>query len=187
MTSSSAASHARVSHPIGTRIVAPVLAHGAGMWRVAADSGELDLNSSYMYLLFARDFAATCRVALEGDRVVGFVLGYRRPDEPRCLFVWQIAVDESHRGQRLAGRLLDALVDSAGDAPATVRFVETTITDDNAASQRVFARFALDRKARHDTTSLLKTAHFPDDHQPERLHRIGPFETPRQGAGSDSA
>src|SRR5690606_9693805 len=71
----------------------PTLHDGAHMWRLARDSGALDLNTSYAYLLFARDFARTCRVAVVENEVVGFVLGYRRPDEPETLFVWQIAVD----------------------------------------------------------------------------------------------
>ncbi len=184
MTQISEASHARTSNSTGVRIAAPALTHGAGMWRVARDSGELDLNSSYMYVLFARDFAATCRVALDGDDVVGFVLGYRRPDDPGCLLVWQIAVDATHRGQGLAGRLLDDLVDTAALA---VESVETTITDDNAASQRLFAAFARRRGAGHDVAPLIEAAHFPDDHEPERLHRIAPLAAPRPGDRSPTA
>lgn len=148
------------------------------MWRVAAASGELDLNSSYMYLLYARDFAQTCRVALADGVVVGFVLGYRRADDPQCLFVWQIAVDESHRGEGIAGRLIDDLVVSAATGPAPVTHLETTITDDNTASRRLFARFAERWEAPLHTTALFDAAHFPDDHPSERLHRIGPLGAP---------
>ena len=70
----------------------PTRADGAAMWRVARDSGELDLNSSYAYLLLAEHFAETCRVAVvpdteapEGERVVGFVTGYRLPDDVDAL------------------------------------------------------------------------------------------------------
>ncbi|MGV9193048.1 diaminobutyrate acetyltransferase [Microbacterium sp. MC2] len=184
MTQISEASHARTPNPAGVRIAPPALTHGAGMWRVARDSGELDLNSSYMYVLFARDFAATCRVALDGDDVVAFVLGYRRPDEPECLLVWQIAVDATHRGQGLAGRLLDDLL---ATAVPPVAMLETTITDDNAASQRLFAAFARRHDAGHEVTPLIEAAHFPDDHDPERLHRIGPLAAPRSGDRSPTA
>ena len=88
------------------------------MWRLARDSGALDLNTSYAYLLFARDFADTCKVAVVDGEVVGFVLGYRRPTEPETLFVWQIAVDARLRGHGLAARLLEAV---AEDAEQTVR------------------------------------------------------------------
>lgn len=171
--------HAPVPESARTRIVAPAPSHGAGMWQVAGDSGDLDLNTSYMYLLFARDFAETCRVALVDDDVVAFVLGYRRPEHPDRLFVWQIAVDESHRGEGLAGRLLDDLFDTASGAESaaapTVTHLETTITDDNTASQRLFASFAARRNAPLTTEPLFEAHHFPDSHDAERLHRIGPF------------
>ena len=167
--------HAPVPDSMRTRILAPAASHGAGMWRVAAASGELDLNSSYKYLVFARDFARTCRVALHDDEVVAFVLGYRRPDHPDRLFVWQIAVDENHRGEGLAGRLLDDLVAPESVFDTDLTHVETTITDDNTASQRLFAGFAARWDAPLTTSSLFEAHDFPDPHDAERLHRIGPF------------
>lgn len=150
------------------------------MWRVARDSRTLDLNSTYAYVLFARDFAETSRVAVVDGEVAGFVLGYRRPSRPDCQFVWQIAVDERFRGLGLAGRLLDSLVREARVEPA-VRTLETTITDDNVASQRTFRSFA-DRwdGAPVRVSPLFESAHLsPGDsdsetHEPERLYEIGP-------------
>src|SRR5699024_330219 len=91
------------------RFRSPDLTDGGGMWRVARASRTLDLNSSYTYLLFARDFAATSRVAISAGEVVGFVIGYLRPEAEDRLFIWQIAVDQSQRGQGVAARLLEAL------------------------------------------------------------------------------
>ncbi|PWH07087.1 diaminobutyrate acetyltransferase [Brachybacterium endophyticum] len=152
------------------RILPPAADHGAAMWRVARDSGTLDLNTSYAYLLMARDFAATTRVALQDGEVVGFVLGYRRPDAPQTLFVWQIAVDDVARGRRIGARLLDSLVDDLSD----VTTLETTITADNAASNRLFASFAERHGAAHSTQPLFAEADFPDEgHPTEHLHVIG--------------
>lgn len=148
----------------------PDRADGAAMWRLARDSGSLDLNTSYAYLLFARDFADTCRVAVVDGDVVGFVLGYRRPAEPETLFVWQIAVDPAQRGKQLAGRLL-------GDVAADARFVEASITADNAASQRLFERFARDRGADLTRGEFLAVSDFPDGHDAEGLVRIGPLRS----------
>ncbi|MDO5662723.1 MAG: diaminobutyrate acetyltransferase [Brachybacterium sp.] len=141
------------------------------MWRVARDSGSLDLNTSYAYLLLARDFAATSRVAVVAGEVVGFVLGYRRPDAPDRLFIWQIAVDDRVRGHGIAARLLDELLDSLSD----VRYLETTITEDNAASQRLFAALAERRSAPHEVQPLFEASHFPDGHDGEPVHIIGPL------------
>lgn len=150
----------------------PTLEDGGAMWRVARDSQTLDLNSSYAYLLWARDFAATSVVAERDGAVVGFVSGYVRPDSPGTLMVWQVAVDADQRGHGLAGRMLDHL---AAEVPG-VTLLETTITDDNEASHALFARFARTRDAQHEETDLFVKAHFPDEgHDPEVLHRIGPF------------
>lgn len=147
----------------------PALEDGAAMWRIARDSGTLDLNTSYAYLLMARDFAATTRLAADEDGPVGFALGFLRPEAPQTLFLWQIAVDESQRGRRLAGRLLDALL---ADLPQ-VTTLETTITADNTASQRLFASFAERHGAEHRIEPLLSEAHFPDPgHGAELLHVI---------------
>lgn len=159
-----------------TRIVAPELAHGGEIWQVAKDSGELDLNSSYMYLLFARDFAETCRVVLtDENEVVGFVLAYRRSEDPSCLFVWQVAVDESHRGQGLAQAMIDDLISSSAEDETPVRTVETTVTDDNIASQKLFHRIAERWNTTLKTRALFDESHFPDEHDTERLHLIGPI------------
>lgn len=154
----------------------PTLVDGGDAWRVARDSGTLDLNSSYAYLLFFRDFAPTCRVAVVDGGVAGFVLAHRPPQRPANLFVWQVAVDEGFRGAGIAMRMLDDLAADTTLSP-TVSLVETTITDDNLASQRLFRAFA-DRWAhgRLSLTPLFEASHFPDHHDAEPLYEIGPLE-----------
>lgn len=159
-----------------TRISAPELDHGGDIWRVAKAADELDLNSSYMYLLFARDFADTCRIAVVDDEVVAFVLAYRRAEDPSCLFVWQVAVDEDHRGEGLARRMLDDLISASADTDSPISTVETTVTDDNIASRSLFKSLAERWGAELKTTSLFDESHFPDDHETERLHLIGPID-----------
>src|SRR4051812_21947835 len=81
-------------------IATPRVEDGAAIWRIARDSEVLDLNSSYSYLLWCRDFAATSVVARGSDgEPVAFVTGYVRPDRPEALVVWQVAVDHAHRGR----------------------------------------------------------------------------------------
>ncbi|OLT50994.1 diaminobutyrate acetyltransferase [Cellulosimicrobium sp. CUA-896] len=150
----------------------PTAADGAAMWRVARDSGELDLNSSYAYVLLAEHFAETCRVAVVpdetaagGERVVGFVTGYRLPDDVAHLFVWQIAVDAVVRGRGIAGRMLDALVDAAPD----VTTLKTTVAEENVASRTLFVRWAARRGATIETTPLFTADQFPDAHADEPL------------------
>mgnify|MGYP002651547875 CR=1 FL=1 len=48
---------------------AATLDDGAAMWRIARDSQVLDVNTSYAYLLMARDFGAHSAVAEMGGEV----------------------------------------------------------------------------------------------------------------------
>ncbi|MEQ8142956.1 diaminobutyrate acetyltransferase [Streptomyces sp. OP7] len=154
----------------------PTVADGAVLWRIARDSKVLDLNSSYSYLLWCRDFAATSAVARdESGAPVGFVTGYLRPDSPRTLLVWQVAVDETHRGRGLAAAMLDGLADRTA-AEHGVDTVETTVAPGNTASERLFTAFAERHGALLEREVLFDAGQFPDGpHDPEVLYRIGPF------------
>ncbi|MFF8035376.1 MULTISPECIES: diaminobutyrate acetyltransferase [unclassified Streptomyces] len=158
------------------RIDRPTVADGAVLWRIARDSKVLDLNSSYSYLLWCRDFAATSAVARDGrGEPIGFVSGYLRPDSPHTLLVWQVAVDAAHRGRGLAAALLDELAARTA-AEHGVTTVETTITPGNTASERLFTAFAERHGARLEREVLFDAGRFPDGpHDPEVLYRIGPL------------
>jgi L-2,4-diaminobutyric acid acetyltransferase len=152
----------------------PSVRDGAALWRIARDSGKLDLNSSYAYLMWSRDFADTSIVARDGGEVVGFVIGYRRPEAPSTAVVWQVAVDSSQRGRGLAGKMLDELFSrlTAGDT----RYLETTVTPDNTASIALFSSFAKRWSAEMTESRLFAASDFPDEHEPEQLYRIGPLQ-----------
>ncbi len=154
----------------------PAIDDGAGMWRVARDSVRLDLNPPYAYLLWARDFAETSAVADVDGEVAGFVTGFRRPASPDTLMVWQVAVDEQLRGQGVASRLLDDLVERT-----EVTTLETTITEDNPASRHLFAGLAQRHGAEHRIDPLFDTDAFPDGDpwKAEYLHRITPLNHAR--------
>ncbi|QDY76165.1 diaminobutyrate acetyltransferase [Streptomyces qinzhouensis] len=160
-----------------TVMESPGIEDGAALWRIARDSEVLDLNSSYSYLLWCRDFAATSLVARgPGGEPIAFVTGYARPDRPESLVVWQIAVDREHRGRGLAGALLDALTTRV-TAELGIRRLETTVTPGNTASDRLFTAFAERRGADLERTVLFDGRLFPPGagHEPEVLYRIGPL------------
>ncbi|HEY2205590.1 MAG TPA: diaminobutyrate acetyltransferase [Pseudonocardia sp.] len=186
MSASDSAAAAAPPRPPSIVIEPPTIDDGVELWRMARDSRVLDLNSRYSYLLWCRDFAATSVIARLGPERVpaGFITGYRRPDEPGTLLVWQVAVDAAARGQGLAGRMLDALWAQVDG----VDHMETTVTPDNEASIAMFAGFAQRHDAHVDVAELFSGAQLsagePDDdgsdhepeHQPENRYRIGPIK-----------
>ncbi|WP_156724275.1 diaminobutyrate acetyltransferase [Streptomyces apocyni] len=161
------------------RLDRPQVEDGAALWRIARDSKTLDLNSSYSYLLWCRDFADTSVVARDsGGDPVGFISGYLRPDRPDTLLIWQVAVDAAQRGRGLAAAMLDSLSASvAKESESGLSTLETTITPGNTASERLFASYAERHGASVETEVLFDAGLFPDGggHDPEVLYRIGPL------------
>lgn len=152
----------------------PGQADGAAVWRLVSDSGTLEANSCYAYLLLCTHFAETCLVAEVNGELVGFVAAYRPPTRPDAIFVWQIGVRSSARGAGLGKRLLKELL--ALPACRDARYLEATVAPSNEASQRLFRGAARDL----DTTcevgpGFLATDFAPTAHEAEELFHIGPL------------
>lgn len=148
----------------------PTAADGQRMWEIARDSGVLDLNSSYAYVLWGAEFAGSSVVVESEGRVVGFVTGFLRPSEPDSIFVWQVGVDADQRGRGLAARMLHALLDRLAER-GVVR-LRTTISPDNEASQRTFGAVARDRGMTLSREDYLAADLMGEGHEPEDLYTI---------------
>lgn len=150
----------------------PESGDGAAVWILARDSGTLELNSAYAYLLWCDRFADTSVVTEIDGRPVGFVCGFRPPRQPDTLFVWQVAVGEDHRGMGLARRMIASIL----DRDPGLRYLEATVAPSNEASQRLFRSIARSRNCPCDESTHFRPQDFPDgEHEAEHLFRIGPF------------
>ena len=157
----------------------PSLKDGAPVYALIERSPPLDLNSRYAYFLLCDHFAATSAVAEdEAGQVVGFLGGYRPPTEPDALFVWQVVVDASQRGKKVAPGLLTAILDRPANAAVTK--VLATVGPSNRASRRFFEGFAANLSAPFATRPYLAAEDFgAAGHEAEILLRIGPFDRTR--------
>lgn len=152
----------------------PVDTDGAAVHQLIADCPPLDTNSLYCNLLQCSHFRHTSVVAEIEQVIVGAISGYLIPERTDTLFIWQVAVGSAARGQGLALRMLDHIVN--GSACRAVRFMETTITEDNAASWGLFRKFADKRSAELGSeVGFDRDAHFRGEHDTEMRVRIGPF------------
>jgi L-2,4-diaminobutyric acid acetyltransferase len=125
-------------------------------------------------MLVCTHFQDTSVVAEADDQVMGLVSGYLDPKQPDTLFVWQVAVDASLRGQGVALRMLKSLLERP--SLRHVRFIETTISPSNAASQNLFKRLASQLHAEiTDRPYFDKSLFGGEAHEDEYLYRIGPF------------
>ena len=148
---------------------------GAVLHDLIAASPPLDLNSRYAYLLVCEHFAETSVIAEQNGVMVGAVTAYIPPTHPDTLFVWQVAVAESMRGQKLASRMLEHLLVHSL-RPLRLRWMEATISPGNTASRQLFARFATCHDTGMTTTPLFAARDFGSSgHEEEHLYRIGPW------------
>lgn len=156
------------------RLRPPVATDGPAVSALIAACPPLDQNSAYCNLIQCTHFADQCVVAERDGCVVGWVSGHRPPSDPDAFFVWQVAVAAEARGQKLAGRMIEALI--ARPAQRGVTRLITTVTDDNEASWSLFKSLARTWNASLDRTALFeRDAHFAGAHATEFLARIAPL------------
>jgi L-2,4-diaminobutyric acid acetyltransferase len=153
----------------------PAREDGAAVWQLVGDTGGLEQNSAYAYLLLCTHFRDTCVVAERDGALLGCVLAYRPPREPDCVFVWQVGVAPAARGQGLGGDMLDAVVDLP--ACRDVQFMTASVAANNRASRALFAGFARRRNAALTEQAFLPAECFPNSHAAEPLLKIGPLHS----------
>ncbi|WP_233531069.1 diaminobutyrate acetyltransferase [Paenibacillus alkalitolerans] len=163
------------SKEAGLRIRKPDETDGAGIWELVRNSGTLDVNSAYCYLMLGKYYNDTCAIAEIGGRPVGFVTGFRAPSRPDTWFVWQIAVDKEARGKGIARKLLDHVLERAENRD--LQYIEATISPSNERSQSLFLGFARDRNVECRIADGFASQLFPGGaHEDEMLFRIGPIK-----------
>ncbi|MEU5041309.1 diaminobutyrate acetyltransferase [Streptomyces griseorubiginosus] len=163
----------RTTAPKGALFRAPVPEDGPAVWNLVENTPGLDSNSIYYYSLWFRDFADGSLIATVDDEIVGFLTGYRRPEEPETYFVWQTAVNPRHGIPFLGVKLFQAAADQ--QVAAGARYVEATVSADNKAILMVLKQFAKKHSAHVETRVLFPSSLFPESHHDEVLYRIGPL------------
>jgi len=157
---------------------APLKEDGADILRLVHDLGVLDPNSAYAYMLIGEHHSDTSVVAEIDGRLVGFITAYILPRHPDIVFVWQVGVAEEGRGRGLATRMLFEILKRP--ACFDVHYMDTTIGPSNEPSQALFRGLARRLDTYVEETVLFASDLFGDfddeEHEPEILFRIGPFD-----------
>lgn len=153
----------------------PNVHDASAVWKLIQDTGVLDLNSSYCYLMLSHYFNDTCMLVENQDNdVVGFASAFLVPKRPDTLFVWQVAVSETARGHGIGTAMLQNLL--RRPMCRDVRHLETTVTADNLASEAMFRRLAKSLRTNLDIKTGFTEDLFPGNgHEHERLIVIGPL------------
>lgn len=144
------------------------------IWTLVQESGVLDVNSSYCYLVLCEYFAETTVVVRQGDRLAGFLTALVSPDDMSRLFVWQVGVSAADRSRGLAKHMLRHLL--ARSACQGVTHIETTVSPSNIPSNYLFSSLARDLDTTLEARGTYSPEFFPEsDHEPEQRLLLGPF------------
>ena len=166
--------HLRDAAPSDLVFRAPRRADGAAIHRLISQCPPLDVNSVYAYLLLCEHFRHTCIVAELDGQIAGFISAYVVPGRDDTLFIWQVAVHDRARGRRLAGTMLNELLERPD--LTDIQYLETTVGPDNHASRRTFQALAERLDAAVVERPLFGQQLFGGEaHEDEMLLRIGPF------------
>jgi len=152
----------------------PTSQDGSKIFQLAQTAGSLDVNSAYHYLLMCQKFSDTCVVAVEMEEPIGFLTAFRDPERSEILFIWQIAVSQYHRQQGIARKMVNHLL--MREFQPEIRFLETTITRSNVASQTLFRNLAKELDSELKEQIFFDKELFSETgHEAEHLFQIGPF------------
>lgn len=151
----------------------PVKSNAKQIYSLAKKTKILDVNSEYLYLLQTTHFKDTCCVAQIDDEVFGFVSGYIHPQHSDIFFVWQVGVDNTLRGKNIAGQMIAYLLETK--FLKGIKYIHTTISPSNKASQRVFQKLATKLNTTIKEEPMFEIKDFHNAHEDEMLYTIGPL------------
>lgn len=106
-------------------------------------------------------------------QMVGCITGFRIPERPDTIFIWQVAVSSKARGRGLALRMLTGIFSRPENAD--VRNLEVTVGPSNTASLRLFAAFAREAGVPMEREEFLSSEELGGDHEAEDRYHIGPW------------
>ena len=137
------------------------------IYKLIKKSKTLDLNSQYLYLLLSTHFKNSCAIAKHKNKIVALVLGYYLPDNPKTLFIWQVATNKKYRGKNLAFKLINNIYKRK-----KIDRLIATVSPSNFASNRVFEKFAKSVNSKIKKRMYFKEELFIGTHEDEILYKI---------------
>lgn len=141
----------------------PTIKYAKDIYNLVKNSPPLDINSPYSYALVCDYFADTSAIALKEAELIGFISGFLHQKND-SLFIWQVCVKESARGEGAAKSMLRAILQNNPH----VKSIETTINPGNKPSLALFKSVAKEFGASLKKEEIfMKSSDFDESHEDE--------------------
>lgn len=151
----------------------PQVSDGKRLHALTQETGILDVNSEYLYLLLGAHFQQTCAVVEKEGQVSGFVSAYIPPAQPDVLFIWQVAIDRACRKQGLALAMVKNILQRHSCAHVT--YLQATIAPANHPSRAFFKSLARVFSCPFHEKPFFRKDDFAQSHEAEPLCCVGPL------------
>lgn len=152
----------------------PKAKDGNDMWKLVKGNEDLDLNSSYSYFLVSKLFSDRCIIVKDtsnGNKIVGFIMGFVFAEEPETYFIWQISVVKEYRKQGIGKELIERVLQTNED----VKYIKGTVSQDNESYHKVLNAIAEKYNTWMSKKASFSDDQFPEGHEDEDLILIGPI------------
>jgi len=149
------------------------------LYEIVSKCPPLDLNSKYAYFLIGEHFSKTSIVVTDGQDIIAMTSAYVNPQKEDTLFIWQVAVLPEYRGMNLGHKMINEILKRP--LLKKIKYLETTITEKNTASKKVFLNLAKNLNCHIKKKEFLSSEDFTGIkdrtfHESELLYKIGPFD-----------
>jgi diaminobutyrate acetyltransferase len=108
------------------------------VYNFVSNCKPLEKYYEHFYKIMLRYFSNSCFIAEFKDEIIGFVMGFKSQTDENTFFLWQIGVNPSHRGKKVAENLLKKLENTAETQGCNK--MEVTVDPENIASQKLFEK-----------------------------------------------
>ncbi len=138
------------------------------VYKFVSGCKPLENYFEHFYKIMLRYFGSTCFIAEQGNKIAGFLMGFRSQNHGGTYFLWQIGVGPELQERGIGHLLLEKA--EAACRQAGCKRIELTIDPENRNSQKLFesAGYANISREEGETTTVAGNIAVKDYYRPGR-------------------
>ena len=120
------------------KIVSPELSKFKEISSLVAECEGLVAHDNHFYKIILNYFGNSSFIAIDDNRVLGWVFGFKSQFDPNIFFLWQLGVHPKVRRRGVGLQLIERLIEVARGLGSTK--MRSTVIRENVASRDLFEK-----------------------------------------------